>query len=285
MKSFNIVRGEKNVGVITNVAFSSVLARRTIPLWTDTEGLKMDWYERHPTDYKNDTWHLSLAEHGAYTLLLDHYYANECPLPNDDRALSSICNCSVEEWLNVRHNVIAFFNAKNGKLRQKNCDKIISKSYKHRNDSAKRSAKYRKNKAPVTHDKRVSHASTGQDSTVQYKTVKKEEGILIKPFDGFPEFWEVYPRKLGKKKSQDAYKAALNKTTHKIIFDAVNAYIGVVDLTYCKHPATWLNGECWNDVIDHVQPEASTPGSKMKKAFDDLRKENANRSNIVELKP
>lgn len=31
------------------------------------------WYARYPRDYGEKTAHLSLAEHGAYTLLLDHY--------------------------------------------------------------------------------------------------------------------------------------------------------------------------------------------------------------------
>ena len=34
------------------------------------------WYPRYPRDYGEATAHLSLAEHGAYTLLLDHYMAS-----------------------------------------------------------------------------------------------------------------------------------------------------------------------------------------------------------------
>jgi len=104
----------------------------------------MEWYERRPVDYKEDTWHLTLAEHGAYTLLLDHYYSNEKPLPDNDRALSSICNCTMDEWLVVKDNVVAFFVAKNGKLRSKKCEKILNVSYSKRRDGAKRAAKYRK---------------------------------------------------------------------------------------------------------------------------------------------
>jgi len=38
-----------------------------------------------------DTQHLSLAEHGAYSLLLDTYYATEKPLPAEHDALYRIC--------------------------------------------------------------------------------------------------------------------------------------------------------------------------------------------------
>lgn len=41
----------------------------------------MNYYERHLGDYARDTGHLSLTEHGAYTLLLDRYYATEQPIP------------------------------------------------------------------------------------------------------------------------------------------------------------------------------------------------------------
>ena len=43
----------------------------------------MNYYERHLGDYARDTGHLSMAEHGAYTLLLDRYYATEAPIPAD----------------------------------------------------------------------------------------------------------------------------------------------------------------------------------------------------------
>jgi uncharacterized protein YdaU (DUF1376 family) len=49
------------------------------------------WYARYPGDYLRDTAHLSLTEHGAYGLLLDHYYSTEKPLPNNKDALYRIC--------------------------------------------------------------------------------------------------------------------------------------------------------------------------------------------------
>lgn len=45
----------------------------------------MNYYERHLGDYARDTGHLSLVEHGIYTLLLDRYYASESPIPDADK--------------------------------------------------------------------------------------------------------------------------------------------------------------------------------------------------------
>ena len=41
----------------------------------------MNYYERHLGDYAKDTAHLTMLEHGAYTLLLDRYYSTESGIP------------------------------------------------------------------------------------------------------------------------------------------------------------------------------------------------------------
>jgi uncharacterized protein YdaU (DUF1376 family) len=51
----------------------------------------VNFYKRYMGDYGRDTAHLSLSEHGAYTLMLDHYYSTEQPLPTDPAALFRIC--------------------------------------------------------------------------------------------------------------------------------------------------------------------------------------------------
>ncbi len=43
----------------------------------------MIYYRRYVGSYLKNTSRLSLVEHGAYTALLDHYYAEERPLPLD----------------------------------------------------------------------------------------------------------------------------------------------------------------------------------------------------------
>ena len=51
----------------------------------------MNFYKRFLGDYMRDTTHLSLTEHGAYTVLLDTMYATGKPLPADLDALCRIC--------------------------------------------------------------------------------------------------------------------------------------------------------------------------------------------------
>lgn len=52
------------------------------------------WYPRFPGDYGRDTPHLSLSEHGSYTLLLDYCYATGKPLPRERADAYRICRAS-----------------------------------------------------------------------------------------------------------------------------------------------------------------------------------------------
>ena len=47
----------------------------------------MNWYKRYIGDYARDTGHLTMLEHGAYTLCLDAFYATAKPLPRDRQRL------------------------------------------------------------------------------------------------------------------------------------------------------------------------------------------------------
>ena len=47
----------------------------------------MNYFELHIGDYQRKTAHLSLAEHGAYNLMLQTFYSGERPLPKDRKVL------------------------------------------------------------------------------------------------------------------------------------------------------------------------------------------------------
>lgn len=51
----------------------------------------MNFYKRYMGDYAKKTARLSLMEHGAYTLLLDEFYATEQGLPSSVQELFRIC--------------------------------------------------------------------------------------------------------------------------------------------------------------------------------------------------
>lgn len=59
-------------------------------------------------DYLADTGHLSAAEHGAYLLMIMHYW-QKGGLPDDERQLSRIARLSADEWAESRDTLAGFF--------------------------------------------------------------------------------------------------------------------------------------------------------------------------------
>ena len=60
-------------------------------------------------DYLADTGHLSTLEHGAYMLLIMHYW-QKGGLPDDDKRLASIARASLEQWSDMRSAMAEFFD-------------------------------------------------------------------------------------------------------------------------------------------------------------------------------
>jgi len=74
------------------------------------------------------------------------------------------------------------------------------------------------------------------------------------PPERFEEFWDTYANKVGRKKAETAYRAALKKAgvSADLLIAAAAAYITWQmsegkHPQYTKHPASWLNGEHWTD--------------------------------------
>lgn len=65
------------------------------------------WYPRYCGDYQRKTAHLSLLEHGAYSVLLDHYYSTGNPLPANAEQLHRICRAFTDAEQAAVHSVIA----------------------------------------------------------------------------------------------------------------------------------------------------------------------------------
>lgn len=87
----------------------------------------MNYYKRHLGDYAKDTRHLSMAEHGAFTLLLDYYYATEKPIP-DDRC-ERIANAYANDEREIVRSVLSeFFKLTPDGWRNAKADEVIGES-------------------------------------------------------------------------------------------------------------------------------------------------------------
>lgn len=64
----------------------------------------------------------------------------------------------------------------------------------------------------------------------------------------FETFWKAYPRRISKGAARSAFAKAISKTTLEAMLDALIAYVAnKPSYQDYKHPATWLNQECWDD--------------------------------------
>lgn len=81
------------------------------------------WMPLFVGDYLRDTMHLSTVAHGAYMLLLMHYWTNG-PLPDNEAMLATIARLSVEAWREIAPVVRGFFlEREDGHLHQARADR------------------------------------------------------------------------------------------------------------------------------------------------------------------
>lgn len=102
----------------------------------------MHHYQHHIGDYRRDTMHLSILEHGAYRQLLDMYYLSESPIPKETEVVfRRLCAKTDDEQKAIQTVLNEFFeyNEKTG-WSHKRCDCEIQK-YADKAEKAKENGK------------------------------------------------------------------------------------------------------------------------------------------------
>jgi hypothetical protein len=82
---------------------------------------------------------------------------------------------------------------------------------------------------------------------------------------GFPDIWNIWPRKVARIAAEKAYKAALKKpgVTPAFLVERAVLYSDAVqhrEPTFVLHLATWLHGERWNDDLE-TEARNGEPGT------------------------
>lgn len=98
------------------------------------------------------------------------------------------------------------------------------------------------------HPKRI----TNNDITNNELQITNNEITKTEINNNFDEFYSLYPRKEAKQKALLAYKKAIKTVDKDTILQGLKKYIKHIEKNktekkFIKHPATWLNQECWND--------------------------------------
>jgi uncharacterized protein YdaU (DUF1376 family) len=240
------------------------------------------WMPLYIGDYLADTMHLSGPEHGAYLLLLMHYWRNG-PLLDDDKALAGIARTDRKVWeRDIGPAVRAFFVAEGGRLHQKRMDSErerageISSKRKAAADArwaakSEQAASIGDANADANAFQMDTHAGARPSaSPSQSQEQKKEEvsfasltpsaraaprrrvGLSKTEIDEqFEIWWDNYPRKVGRGDARKAYERALPKVewdAERLLTPMLLAQFDKRDgCKFVPHGSTWLNSERWLD--------------------------------------
>jgi hypothetical protein len=111
--------------------------------------------------------------------------------------------------------------------------------------------------------------------------------------NAFEEWWSLYPKRVSKGAARKVFERIIKKKlapVEELKRGAMRYAASVADPKYVKHPATWLNGECWLDEPDKpaaatdAQPSTVSAGNgyaKLLRGSDDQRISTCHRRRAV----
>ena len=86
------------------------------------------WYPRNPGDYRRDTAHLTLEQHGAYNLLLDFAWDHDGVIPKDFPAMARVLGVHTNKARSLWEVLSQFWYETRGGYRQKRVDRELAKA-------------------------------------------------------------------------------------------------------------------------------------------------------------
>ncbi len=225
----------------------------------------------YPADYLLNTKHLSTVEHGAYLLLIMHYWGTR-GIPNDDVRLARIVGLSVDDWLTIRSTVVEFFDEVDGEWRHGRIDADMAELDE---SQERRSIAGQKAGLASAKARKVNRSSTiGSTNVQRFSTIPSSSSLSSLPTSDvsssvsegkkelvergprpFDRFWELYPNKVGKRDAEKMFDRVMK--TGRVDFETLMAgllrYASKTDDRPWCNPATWLNQDRWTDQPAEVQ--------------------------------
>jgi uncharacterized protein YdaU (DUF1376 family) len=223
------------------------------------------WMPFYVSTYLADTSHLTTIEHGAYMLLIMHYWQRG-GLPDDDTRLANITKMTVDEWLKARPVLAALFLPG---WRHKRIDAELEHAHitiEKRRKAGKASAAKRSNTCSTHVEHVFLGIGNGTSTNLSTKpTETKRASPRARASNGkYPDEFETLWRAYRPIASPNSTKADAHKTWEKLSPEERDACLAGLtqyvswlsaekqkrDGTKPKHLATFINKRGWEPFLE-----------------------------------
>jgi uncharacterized protein YdaU (DUF1376 family) len=218
------------------------------------------WMPLYIADYLADTSHLNTMEHGAYLLLIMHYWRHD-GLPADEEYIRRITKMTHHQWKKSRDVLAKFFDG----WRHKRCDQEIAQAIeksKANSANAKLSHEVRRANAQRTQTQSQSHT----ESEKKEKNIGRSQATRPTADSSFQEFWKVYPKRSGTNPKAPAFQrfqaAVRGGAAPAEIIAGARRYADhmraekKIGTEFVKQSMTWLSQRLWEDYAATAPPDA-----------------------------
>ena len=216
----------------------------------------LPYYKAYPRDFVEGTIGMPFEIKCAYRVVIDLIYMQGGDLPDDARYISGHLGCSIRKWSAIRAALIEMgkLQVSGGFLTNYRADKELETLAKLQDKMSENARAPRKNKGlekPLP-----SHTEPEPEPDIRKRDTNVS--LVQNVPDRFDEFWQRYPRKIGKGAAHKAYAKATRKAGHDDLMFGLSQQLPAMqaqEQRYIPHAATWLNAERWND--EPEQPDSN----------------------------
>jgi len=218
------------------------------------------WMPLYIADYRADTAHLGVTEHGAYLLLIMHYWQTG-GLPDDDRQLARVACMTAVQWKKARPTIAALFGPgwthKRIDAELAHAEEVSSKR--------RAAALERHGRAASAHEMQPQSQPPSQEET----QTRRVAGATPPAGEDFDAFWAAYPRRDGDNPKVPAQKkfaalvragidpAAIVAGARRRAEEARRR--GELGTRFVPQAVTWLTQQRFADMAEPEPPAVARP--------------------------
>ena len=212
----------------------------------------MHYYQHNIGDYRKDTGHLTLLEHGIYRQLLDTYYTEELPLTTDLNKLMRSHSVRNADEMQAFQNVLNdFFELTEKGYVHDRCNKELEKIYgKSEKARASANARWANRNKDINANAMQTQSEGNAIGMLPNNPIPNNPITHIQEYThDFELFWKSYPRHEAKSSAMKAFKKV--KVDINILLQAIAQQKNSKQWkdNIIPHASTWLNQSRWEDEV------------------------------------